>query len=276
MLIVIGSALSNAGGIGGGGLLIPILLLILKFYTHEAIPISKLMIFTGALTSFILGFKQSHPYRIGITIDYNIPYLIVPFLLFGTMVGVSLNKVLPPWIILVSLTLVLIINTYKTLNKARKMYQKENEQLQISNKDFSKKNYQKQVDEIISSDGNLNAIDKKKYCLIIINKIKKFLLSFNKKFRSDIINKNDEFSINNNMHNNTNAKVDITKLSGLSIDFGEVDKKILAKQEEKKDSRKFPYEKISLMLFSYVFMLLISLIKGSEHFNSIINVKRYY
>ena len=45
--IVIGSALSNAGGIGGGGLLIPILLILLNFKTHEAIPISKLMIFTG-------------------------------------------------------------------------------------------------------------------------------------------------------------------------------------------------------------------------------------
>jgi len=109
ILIVFGSALSNAGGIGGGGLLIPILLLVLNFYTHEAIPISKLMIFTGALTSFILGFRQKHPTRNSITIDYNIPLLLVPMLLFGTMVGVTLNKVTPPWIILISLTAVLIL-----------------------------------------------------------------------------------------------------------------------------------------------------------------------
>ncbi len=106
ILILLTSALSNAGGVGGGGLVIPILLLMFKFYTHEAIPISKLTIFTGALTSFLLGFKQIHPYRKAITIDFNIPYLIVPMLLFGTMVGISLNKVMPPWIILVSLTLV--------------------------------------------------------------------------------------------------------------------------------------------------------------------------
>ena len=123
--ILIGSALSNAGGIGGGGLLIPILLLLLNFYTHEAIPISKLMIFTGAITSFILGFRQRHPTRNSITIDYNIPLLIVPLLLFGTMVGVTLNKVTPPWIILISLTLVLVINTYKTFVKGRDLYKKE-------------------------------------------------------------------------------------------------------------------------------------------------------
>jgi uncharacterized membrane protein YfcA len=129
IFILIGSALSNAGGIGGGGLLIPILLILLKFYTHEAIPISKLMIFAGAVTSFILGFRQRHPTRNSITIEYNIPLLIVPMLLFGTMVGVTLNKVAPPWIILISLTLVLVFNTYKTFKKGRELYKKENLQM---------------------------------------------------------------------------------------------------------------------------------------------------
>ena len=117
MGIMIGSALSNAGGIGGGGLLIPLLIIVLNFYTHEAIPISKLMIFSGAITSFFLGFRQSHPLRKSITIDYNIPFLLVPMLLLGTMVGVTLNKVTPPVIILISLTLILVINTYKTMKK---------------------------------------------------------------------------------------------------------------------------------------------------------------
>jgi hypothetical protein len=130
--IVFGSALSNAGGIGGGGLLIPILLLIMNFYTHEAIPISKLMIFTGALTSFFLGFRQKHPTRNSITIDYNIPLLLVPLLLFGTMVGVTLNKVTPPWIILVSLTAVLIINTLKTFKKAKSLRESETKQRRVS------------------------------------------------------------------------------------------------------------------------------------------------
>ena len=115
--ITLGSAVSNAGGIGGGGLLIPILILILKFSTHEAIPISKLMIFTGATTAFIMGLKNKHPYRNGIPLDLNVAGVLVPMLLFGTMVGVSLNKVMPPSIILISLTIVLILNTIKTTIK---------------------------------------------------------------------------------------------------------------------------------------------------------------
>lgn len=116
-LIIIGSALSNAGGIGGGGLLIPILILQLKFATHEAIPISKLMIFTGAFTAFLMGLKNKHPYRNIPALDYNIGGLLIPMLLFGTMVGVTLNKIMPQSIILISLTLVLIVNTYKTFRK---------------------------------------------------------------------------------------------------------------------------------------------------------------
>lgn len=116
-MIILGSALSNAGGIGGGGLLVPILILLLKFNTHEAIPISKLMIFTGSITAFLMGMRNKHPYRNGIPLDLNIAGVLIPMMLFGTMVGVSLNKVLPPLVILISLTVVLIINTYKTFKK---------------------------------------------------------------------------------------------------------------------------------------------------------------
>lgn len=115
--IVIGSALSNAGGIGGGGLLIPILLILLNFKTHEAIPISKLMIFTGAVTSFLMGLKNKNPYRNVIAVDLNIALILIPLILFGTMVGVTLNRVTPPWIILVCLAVVLVVNTWKTIKK---------------------------------------------------------------------------------------------------------------------------------------------------------------
>ncbi len=132
-----GSAISNAGGIGGGGLLIPILILILKFATHEAIPISKLMILTGALTAFMMGLKNKHPYRNGIPLDLNVAGVLCPMLLFGTMVGVSLNKVMPPSVILISLTAVLIINTFKTCYKfdifiifrGIKIFKKENDEI---------------------------------------------------------------------------------------------------------------------------------------------------
>lgn len=117
VLIIIGSALSNAGGIGGGGLLVPILILYLNFNTKEAIPISKLMIFAGSLTALLMGLKNKNPYRDATAIDYNIAIVVIPLVLFGTMIGVTLNKIFPPSIILICLTIILIINTYKTIKK---------------------------------------------------------------------------------------------------------------------------------------------------------------
>jgi uncharacterized membrane protein YfcA len=91
--------------------------LYLNFNTKEAIPISKLMIFTGALTSFFMGIKNKNPYRNATAIDFNIAIVLIPLVLFGTMIGVTLNKILPPSIILICLTLILLINTYKTMKK---------------------------------------------------------------------------------------------------------------------------------------------------------------
>jgi uncharacterized membrane protein YfcA len=123
--IFFGSALSNAGGIGGGGLLLPILLFVFGFSTSEGIPISKIMIFFGAISSFFLNLKQKHPNRKGALIDYNISLIIVPMLLYGTMIGVTLNKILPSWIILIYLSLILIINTYKIFKKANTLSKEE-------------------------------------------------------------------------------------------------------------------------------------------------------
>lgn len=75
------------------------------------------MIFSGALTAFLMGFKNKHPYRKATAIDYNIVIILIPLVLFGTMIGVTLNKIFPPWMILVCLTIILVINTFKTTKK---------------------------------------------------------------------------------------------------------------------------------------------------------------
>lgn len=95
----------------------PILIVFLHFNTKEAVPISKLMILTGALTALFMGLKNKHPFRDSVSIDYNLVILILPVIILGTMVGVTLNKVFPPILILIILTLTLVISTYKTFKK---------------------------------------------------------------------------------------------------------------------------------------------------------------
>ncbi len=95
----------------------PILIIFLNFNTKEAIPISKLMILTGSLTALFMGMRNRHPFREAISIDYNLVILILPTVIFGTMIGVTLNKVFSPILILLILTITMIVNTFKTLKK---------------------------------------------------------------------------------------------------------------------------------------------------------------
>ena len=117
--------MSNASGLGGGLLFIPVLLLILNFYPHEAIPISKIVIFAGALTSFIQNTKVKRPHRNCKALNYNLIIVNTSNLLLGTVFGVTLNKILPNTLILFLLCILLFYYSYKTFKTFLKFYKEE-------------------------------------------------------------------------------------------------------------------------------------------------------
>ena len=117
--------MSNASGLGGGLLFIPVLLLIMNFYPHEAIPISKIVIFAGALTSFMQNTRVKRPGRNTKALNYNLVIVNAPNLLIGTVLGVTLNKILPNAIILFLLCLLLFFYSYKTFKTFLKLYREE-------------------------------------------------------------------------------------------------------------------------------------------------------
>jgi uncharacterized membrane protein YfcA len=245
--IIIGSAISNAGGIGGGGLFIPILILILEFYTHEAIPISKVMIFSGALTAFILNLKLRHPTRHTISIDYNIAILIVPLLLFGTVVGVTLNKITPAFLIILMLTLVLLINTYNTLKQAISIFRAEDNENLLKNSE--------KIESINSN--SINKIESQEEM-----KMKNILSS--------------EERINPNLNNLNNQQINHElEINQTNKNYVELDsKKNLVKIEIEKDQHLFQWNKLKYLILSYILMLFFTLIRGSEYFKSIIGIEK--
>jgi uncharacterized membrane protein YfcA len=124
--IFIAAGMSNASGLGGGLLFIPVLLLIMNFYPHEAIPISKIVIFAGAITSFIQNTKVKRPGRNSKALNYNLVIVNAPNLLLGTILGVTLNKILPNSLILFLLCMLLFFYSFKTFKTFLKIYREEN------------------------------------------------------------------------------------------------------------------------------------------------------
>ena len=112
--VLLTSTLASAAGIGGGSLLYPIYIVILGFSTHETIPLSKLTVFASSFVTFFMTTNIKHPQRDTFALDYNIAGMIIPMTLFGTSFGVILNKMLPFSVILIALTLVLLLSTYKS------------------------------------------------------------------------------------------------------------------------------------------------------------------
>ncbi|OMJ73180.1 hypothetical protein SteCoe_28185 [Stentor coeruleus] len=112
--------LANATGIGGGGMLVPLLVIVMDFPAHNAIPLSKSIILGGAIVSVIMSIR-TRP----MPLDLKIVSILQPTTLLGTAVGVWLNKLFPDWLILMLLTSTLVYVIYKNFTKAFKLYRAE-------------------------------------------------------------------------------------------------------------------------------------------------------
>lgn len=126
LLILVASGLSNAGGIGGGPLMVIILITIFNFNAYESVPLSQLIIFGGSLTAIFIKVFLRHPVKHRPLIDYDIALLLSSPLLIGASIGVIINLIIPQWLILLIMTLLLGYISIDSMRTARKIYHKEN------------------------------------------------------------------------------------------------------------------------------------------------------
>ncbi len=126
ILIFFVTILTNAGGIGGGAILVPIYTFVFSFTVGGAIPLSKATILSGALVNIIMQHNSRKSQDINkLLIDYNLVSFIVPLILAGTMIGVILTKMLPASLIFLFLIGYLFMSAFKILKKARQLHKQE-------------------------------------------------------------------------------------------------------------------------------------------------------
>lgn len=127
---IVGLLLAAGGGIGGGGILVPIYILLLEFPVKHAIPLASTTVFGGAIANNILNAKKRHPnHPERPAIDWDLILQLEPMTIAGALIGVDLNKELPELALLVLMLLLLSITAQKTLAKAIKLYQKEEDEI---------------------------------------------------------------------------------------------------------------------------------------------------
>ena len=92
ILIALMNMLASAGGIGGGGIMTPFLMIFMKLPITECIPLANSFALISAITRFVLNYNQAHPYRPNRkVIDYEVVALTMPLVYLGTMMGVQIG-----------------------------------------------------------------------------------------------------------------------------------------------------------------------------------------
>ncbi|XP_014508382.2 sulfite exporter TauE/SafE family protein 3 isoform X2 [Vigna radiata var. radiata] len=121
----LGSAFGTVGGVGGGGIFVPMLTLIVGFDAKSATAISKCMITGGAAATVFYNLKQRHPTLDMPVIDYDLALLFQPMLMLGISVGVAFNVIFPDWLITALLIVVFIGLSVNAFLKGVQTWKKE-------------------------------------------------------------------------------------------------------------------------------------------------------
>lgn len=120
------SALTNAGGIGGKAVMVPLICFFFGYYFMDAIAIARLTILGGGVITFVVNGNKGSPDHPNRPLnDYPIAAFIVPVFLAGSFIGVILTKWLPPSVILIIMVVYMMKISYTTYTKAVKYSHKE-------------------------------------------------------------------------------------------------------------------------------------------------------
>lgn len=124
-LASLSSVLAAGGGIGGGGLLVPIFVLVLRFRPKHAVALSNVMVLGGAVASIVVNSQRRHPRLRKPLIDWDLVLIMEPATMAGAMIGSLFSKVLPSILITVPLVVILLLLGGKSLNHGIKLWHAE-------------------------------------------------------------------------------------------------------------------------------------------------------
>ncbi|KAK1312519.1 hypothetical protein QJS10_CPA07g00735 [Acorus calamus] len=120
-----GAAFGSVGGVGGGGIFVPMLTLIIGFDAKSSTAISKCMIMGAAGSTVYYNLKLRHPTLDMPIIDYDLALLFQPMLMLGISIGVAFNVIFADWMVTVLLIILFLGTSTKAFIKGVETWKKE-------------------------------------------------------------------------------------------------------------------------------------------------------
>lgn len=130
-LASIGLMIAASGGIGGGGILVPLFMLVLGFRPKHAIALSNFTILGGSIANTVVNSRKRHPGLDRPLIDWDLILIMEPLTIFGAVFGALMGKVLPNIVLTVSLVLILAFMGQRTVKKGLKMWKEETAKMTV-------------------------------------------------------------------------------------------------------------------------------------------------
>ncbi|XAR50644.1 hypothetical protein NMG60_11005018 [Bertholletia excelsa] len=130
-----GAAFGSVGGVGGGGIFVPMLTLIIGFDTKSSTALSKCMITGASAATVFYNLRQKHPTLDLPVIDYDLALLFQPMLVLGISIGVGFNVIFADWMVTILLIILFLGLSTKAFFKGVETWKKET----ILNKEVSRR-----------------------------------------------------------------------------------------------------------------------------------------
>lgn len=125
VLMACGLAAASAGGVGGGTILVPLLVLVMGFDIKFATPSSNFIIMGGAIANAMFNLRKRHPFVDRPLVDPDICVAMIPSMMGGAVIGAFFSKLLPSYVISILFVLLLAATGVRTMQKAIKLHKKE-------------------------------------------------------------------------------------------------------------------------------------------------------
>lgn len=120
-----GAAVGSVGGVGGGGIFVPMLTLIIGFDAKSSTAISKCMIMGAAGSTVYYNLKLKHPTLDLPIIDYDLAMLFQPMLMLGISIGVAFNVIFADWMVTILLIILFLGTSTKAFLKGVETWKQE-------------------------------------------------------------------------------------------------------------------------------------------------------
>jgi uncharacterized membrane protein YfcA len=156
----VAAGVATACGVGGGGIYVPLGILLLGFAPKPASGLSQASIFGASLGGLLLNLRNKHPFTTKVScshtecesvpsndqesddetkyytrplIDFDMALFLAPMEMAGAVLGVLIQRLMPNWLYLTLAAIILGFTSYKTYKQFKDTHQKELDARRIPN-----------------------------------------------------------------------------------------------------------------------------------------------